>query len=74
MTLPEVGQWVAQTQPFIHKLPEITDFGLRIGQDSELAKFWLRAVIMKKLTMLLSLACLESYFIKVLQRLSSEFV
>ena len=26
-----VGHWVAQTQPFFDKLPEITDFGLLLG-------------------------------------------
>ena len=46
---------------------------IRVGQDSKFAKFWPRALTMKKLTMLLPLACLKMYFLKVLQRLS-EFV
>ena len=28
-----VGHWAAQAQPFFDKLPEITDYNLRIGQD-----------------------------------------
>ena len=42
----ELGHWVAQTWPFFDKLPEITDCGLKIGQDSEFAKFWPRALKM----------------------------
>ena len=45
----EVGHWVARTRPFFDKLTEITDFGLlqqsQLGQDSELIKFWPRALI-----------------------------
>ena len=44
------GHWVAQIQLFFGKLPEMTvlasDYNLRIGQDSEFAKFWPRALTM----------------------------
>ena len=36
----EVGHWVAQTQPFFDKLPEITDFGL-LQQSQNRARFWI---------------------------------
>ena len=46
----EVGHWAAQTQPFLTnylKWEILASYNnLRIGQDSEFAKFWPRALTM----------------------------
>ena len=47
LSLLEVGHWFAQTLLFFDKLQILASYNnLRIGQDSEFAKFWPRALTM----------------------------
>ena len=57
----EVGRWVSQSNYRFWSLATISEYIAR-------ARFWIWQV--KKLTMLLALACLRRYFLKVFQRLS----